>query len=81
MDVKRGDRLLSITEAAAILGISRETLQRQARKGVLRAERVSAGWIVTDREVERYRREHLGKVGPKPKGKRRTKPEPRDAGA
>jgi hypothetical protein len=28
---------------------------------------ISRIWVTTEREVERYRREHLGRVGPKPK--------------
>jgi excisionase family DNA binding protein len=67
MDMRRGDRLLTIAEAAGMLGIRHDSLRRQARNGVLHAERVGAVWIVTEREVERYRREHLGRVGPKPK--------------
>jgi excisionase family DNA binding protein len=81
MDMKRGDRLLTITEAADMLGLKRDTLRRQARNGVLRAEHVGSVWIVTEREVVRYRREHLGKVGPKPGSKRRKKPEPTETGA
>jgi excisionase family DNA binding protein len=81
MDVKRGDRLMTISEAADALGIRRDSLRRQAQNGVLHAERVGAVWIVTEREVERYRREHLGKVGPKPGSKRRAKPEPTETGA
>jgi hypothetical protein len=77
MELKRGDKLIGITEAAARLGITANGLRQQADSGVLRAVLIGRSWVTTEREVERYRREHLGKVGPKPKtaakAKRRAK--------
>jgi excisionase family DNA binding protein len=75
MDIKRGDTLLSLKEAAASLGITADTLRRQAEKGTLRARRVGWMWTVTEREIERYRGEHLGKVGPKPKRQPKAAPQ------
>ena len=57
----------SLAEAAGDLGLSPETLRKQAQRGVLRAKLVGKTWVVTEREIERYRREHLGQGG-RPKG-------------
>ena len=54
---------MTIAEAAERLGLDPSTLRRQAEKGVLRASRLGPIWVVTPREVERYRREHLGRIG------------------
>lgn len=60
--------MLALSEAAERLGLSPITLRTQIKNGVLRARRLGSFYVVTEREVERYRREHLGKVGPKPRG-------------
>jgi hypothetical protein len=67
MEIKPGDELLDMQAAAARLGISHETLRGQARKGVIRTLTLGGAFVTTSSEVERYRREHLGKVGRKPK--------------
>lgn len=54
---------MTLTEAAAQLGVSGETLRVQVRRGKLRAKKWAGIWIVTPAEVERYRRESLGKIG------------------
>jgi len=52
-----------LKEAAAVLGnVSPETLRIQIAKGKLRAEKRGRDWWVRPAEVERYRREHLGKT-------------------
>jgi len=48
--------------AAALLGISPDTLGVQVRRGRLRARKVGRDWHVSAAEVERYRRESLGRV-------------------
>lgn len=55
--------MLTLSEAAARLGLSASTLRHQAQAGRLRARLVGTTYIVTEREVERYRAEHLGKPG------------------
>lgn len=50
---------LTLPEAAALLGVSADTLRWQVRNGKLRARKVGPVWTVTPGEVERYRREHL----------------------
>ncbi len=55
--------MLTLTEAAAQLGLSASTLRHQVQSGRLRARMVGKTYVVTAREVERYRREHLGRPG------------------
>ena len=55
--------MLTLTEAAARLGLSASTLRHQVQSGRLRARMVGKTYLVTAREVERYRREHLGRPG------------------
>jgi excisionase family DNA binding protein len=55
--------VLTLTEAADQLGLAASTLRHQVQAGHLRARLVGKTYVVTPREVERYRREHLGKPG------------------
>lgn len=50
--------MLTLAEAAARLGLERDTLRRQVRRGKLRARKVGPIWTVSEREVERYAREN-----------------------
>lgn len=56
---------MTLTEAAALLGLSPTTLRSQIRHGALRATKKGRDWHVTPGEVERYRRESLGKRQPR----------------
>lgn len=58
-----GVALLPLREAAQRIGVSRTTLQKQARKGVLRAVLIGNQWLVTVEEIDRYAREHKGRSG------------------
>lgn len=51
--------MLTLTEAATLLNLSPETLRWQVRNGKMKARKVGPIWIVTEREVDRYRRESL----------------------
>jgi excisionase family DNA binding protein len=53
--------LLTVTEAAERLGLSRSTVLNQIRQGVIRADRIGRLLVIGQDEVERYRREHLGR--------------------
>jgi excisionase family DNA binding protein len=55
--------MLTLTEAAAQLGLAASTLRHQVQAGRLRARLVGKTYVVTSHELERYRREHLGKIG------------------
>jgi excisionase family DNA binding protein len=48
---------MTLPEAAAILGVTPDTLRQQIANGKLRARKVGRDWQVTPKEVERYRRE------------------------
>ena len=50
---------VTLEEAAARLGLAASTLRWQIHKGKMRAKKVGPLWVVSEREVERYRREHL----------------------
>ena len=54
---------MTLSEAAEALGLSRTTLDHQVKRGKLRAVKHGPIYWVTAAEVERYRRENLGKVG------------------
>jgi len=49
--------MMTLSEAAERLGLSPDTLRRQAQAGRLRARKLGTLWIVSEREVERYRAE------------------------
>lgn len=53
-------RLLTLAQAAELLGRSPDTLRRQVQRGALKAQLVGKTYVVTPSEVERYRAEHLG---------------------
>jgi excisionase family DNA binding protein len=67
MEIRDGDTMLSLAQAAARLGLSPITLRAQARKGILRATLIGHSYVVPLSEVDRYAREHMGRVGPKPR--------------
>lgn len=54
-------RLLTLAEAAAGLGLSPSTLRHQIANGKLRATLFGKTYVVTPAEVERYRRDSLGR--------------------
>ena len=56
--------LLPLSVAAEMLGVDPSTLRRQAIDGRLRAQKLGPrAWMVEADEVERYRREQLGRPG------------------
>lgn len=56
-------KYLTLAEAGDRLGLSASTLRTQITRGRLRAERIGRMPVVTEREVERYRAESLGRKG------------------
>lgn len=48
---------LTLEEAAASLGVAASTLRVQIRNGKLKGRKVGPVWVLTPKEVERYRRE------------------------
>jgi hypothetical protein len=65
MELQRGDILIGLADAAARLGVASSTLRRQVEQGILSGVLIGRSWVTTEREIERYRSEHLGKVGAK----------------
>ncbi len=63
MRVEAGDDVLTLKQAAERLGRSATTLRLQVHAGKLHATLVGTMYLVTATEVERYRREVLGKHG------------------
>ena len=50
--------LLSLIEAAAMLGVTPDNLRGAIKRGVLKADKHGRDWWVSVGEVERYRREN-----------------------
>ena len=55
--------MLTLTEAAAELGISAATLRHQVQGGSLAARLFGKTYVITTDELERYRATSLGKPG------------------
>ena len=55
--------MLTLTEAAAQLGLAASTLRHQVQAGRLGATLIGKTYVVSAREVQRYRAEQLGKPG------------------
>jgi excisionase family DNA binding protein len=55
--------VLTLSEAAARLGLAASTLRHQVQAGRLRATPVGKTYVITEDEIARYRAEHLGKIG------------------
>ena len=49
---------MTLKEAAASLGTSPDNLRGAIARGSLKATKLGRDWIVTAREVERYRKQH-----------------------
>ena len=52
--LRRADEV-TLTEAAALLGVTAATLRQQIARGKLRATKRGRDWWVTAKEVNRYR--------------------------
>ena len=57
------DDLIDLNEAAGELGLEPVTLRAAVSRGRLEARKVGGVWITTIDEVQRYRRENLGRRG------------------
>ncbi len=55
--------VLTLRQASERTGISHSTLQKQAKNGVLKAQMIGKTWVVTNDELERYRKLHQGRQG------------------
>jgi excisionase family DNA binding protein len=57
------DDIVTLAEAAGLLGLSPTTLRHQAKSGRLQARLMGKTWVTTRQEVERYRSQSLGQSG------------------
>lgn len=57
VEVPKGS-MLTLKEAAELLGLHPDTLRQQANAGVFKARKLGRDWIASPLEVERYAREH-----------------------
>jgi excisionase family DNA binding protein len=57
----------TLTEAAALLGVAASSLRNQIHNGRLRGRLIGKTWTVSEREIERYRADSLGRPGRRPK--------------
>jgi excisionase family DNA binding protein len=65
--MKKNDALagvMTLAQAAESLGLATVTLRVQIQRAKLNGTKVGSLWLVTADEVERYRRENLGKGTP-----------------
>jgi excisionase family DNA binding protein len=49
---------LTLRQAESMLGLSKDSLRRQAGRGTIKAYKMGRDWIVNEDEVRRYDREH-----------------------
>lgn len=56
----RLSEVLTLADAAERLGLAHATLRRQIHNGRLQAIKLGTSWVVTEQELERYRKEHQG---------------------
>lgn len=49
---------MTLKEAAAIIGTTPDNLRGAIARGSLKASKLGRDWIVTPKEVERYRKEN-----------------------
>ena len=50
--------MLTLVEAAQRLKMSSDTLRWQIHNGKLKARKIGPIWTISERELERYRKEH-----------------------
>ena len=55
--------MLTLTEAAARLGLAASTLRWQVHRGRLNARLIGKTYVVSEREINRYRAVSLGRPG------------------
>lgn len=68
--------MMTLAEAAASLGLAHSTVARQVRLGRLAATKVGPVYLVKANEVERYRRDSLGRPGLAAAGARNPRKRP-----
>jgi excisionase family DNA binding protein len=76
---------MTVSEAAKALGVDESTIRTRIRRGHMQAERIGERvYVISDREVERWKERGTMKPGPKPAPKpkaQRPRGRPRKAPA
>ena len=62
-----GQTLFPMPDAAAALGLSIASLYKYVQRGLLNPVKLGSYNLIPESEIERYRQQHLAKVGRKPK--------------
>lgn len=57
--------MLTTQQAADLLGVSRQAVQRAIKRGTMAAEKIGRDYFLTREAIEDYREKHLGKPGRK----------------
>jgi excisionase family DNA binding protein len=57
------DKTLTTTQAAEMLGLSKETVKKYCQNGAISAVKFGRSWLIEPSEVKRYKKESLGKQG------------------
>lgn len=52
------EQVISLPEAAKMIGVSETTLARAARLQTLKAEKIAGVWLVTPTEARRWKTQH-----------------------
>jgi len=52
--LENADELITLSEAAAVSGLTRQHLSLLARRGLLHAQKIGRDWLTTRRAVEEY---------------------------
>lgn len=53
-DPSAADKLISLRDAASLVGLSPDSLRRYALQGKLRARKIGRNWVTTIAAVEQY---------------------------
>lgn len=64
---KETQEMLDTVQAAALIGISKQQVQRLVTAGLIQAQKFGRSWLIPRAEVERYQKER------KPAGRPSTK--------
>jgi len=59
--------LLTSTEVAEMLGISKDSVKKYCQNGAIEALKLGRSWFIEKSEAKRYQKENLGRQGRPPK--------------
>ena len=71
------NQLLSVAEAAAVIGIDGSQVRRYCRSGKLPASQISGTWVIRRADAEAFKPEPRGRRWPKNRPKKHGKKNPK----